>query len=148
MLRPTSTQRVSQGQPPAAKIGVRVWWARAAWVIGAGGSKQLTDYLMEIPLEDGQHSIVVQVDAREVPKDDLVLASPQPGEIVARARRTLESALEEIEPGIRAVARWAERATPQEYTVEFGLKLGGQTTVILATGSAEVNFVVKMAWKR
>jgi hypothetical protein len=103
---------------------------------------------MEIPLEDGQHGIVVQVEAREIPEDDLVLASSRPGDIVARARRTLESALEEIEPGIRAVVQWVERAAPEEYTVEFGLKLGGQTTVIVATGSAEVNFLVKMTWNR
>lgn len=108
----------------------------------------MTDYLMEIPLEDGQHSIVVEIDAEDLREDDLVLASPKPGEIVARARRTLESALKEIEPGLRAVAQWVEGAEPQEYTVEFGLKLGGQTTAIIATGRAEVNFVVKMTWKK
>src|SRR6478672_4951480 len=97
------------------------------------------EYLMEIPLRDREHGIVVQVDAREVAEDDLVLASPRPGEIVARARQTLEAALEEIEPGIRAIVRWVEQAAPQEYTVEFGLKMGGQTTVIVASGSAEVN---------
>lgn len=105
------------------------------------------DYLMEIPLRDGEHGIVVQVDAREVPEEDLVLASPRPGEIIARARRTLEEALDEVGPGIRAVAEWVEQVGPQEYTVEFGLKLGGQTTVLVASGSAEVNFVIKLTWK-
>ncbi len=103
-------------------------------------------YLMEIPLEDGQ-LVLVEVDPREVP-DDLVLASPEPGRIVARARQTLEAGLAEIEPAMRAVVNWVNKAAPDEYAVEFGLKLGGQTTVIIASGTAEVNFVVKLAWKK
>ena len=37
--------------------------------------------------------------------------------------------------------------TPDEAEVEFGLKMGGETGVIIAKGTAEVNFVIRMSWK-
>jgi hypothetical protein len=109
-------------------------------------------FLMQIPLTDGPDSasVVVEVDPREVPQD-LVLAAPKPGDIVARARQSLTSALEEIRPAIGVVVSWVGKAAPDaptECSVEFGLKLGGQTSVIIATGTAEVNFVVKLTWKK
>jgi NTP-dependent ternary system trypsin peptidase co-occuring protein len=109
-------------------------------------------FLMEIPLTESQDSasVVVEVDPREVPQD-LVLAAPKPGAIVARARESLTSALEEVRPAVTAIVNWVGRAAPDaptECTVEFGLKLGGQTSVIIATGTAEVNFVVKLTWKK
>jgi Trypsin-co-occurring domain 1 len=103
-------------------------------------------YLMEIPLADGQHHLLVEVDPKDLP-EDLVLAAPEPGKVVARASKTLEAALDEIEPAVKAVTGWMRRIAPQEFTVEFGLKLGGQTSVIVASGTAEVNFVVKLTWK-
>lgn len=36
---------------------------------------------------------------------------------------------------------------PEEVTVEFGAKLGGESGIIFAKGSAEVNFKVSMTWK-
>ena len=31
--------------------------------------------------------------------------------------------------------------------MEFGLKIGGETGVIVAKGTAEVNFTIRMSWK-
>jgi hypothetical protein len=39
-------------------------------------------------------------------------------------------------------------ASPDECGVEFGLKLGGETGVIVAKGTAEVNFVITLTWKK
>jgi hypothetical protein len=36
---------------------------------------------------------------------------------------------------------------PGETTVQFGLKMGGETGMIIAKGTAEVNFAVTMSWK-
>jgi len=36
---------------------------------------------------------------------------------------------------------------PGEMTVEFGVKMGGETGVIIAKGAAEVNFKVTMSWR-
>lgn len=104
-------------------------------------------YLMEIPLDDGENRIVVEVNPHDVPQD-LVLAAPKPGDIVARARTSLESALADVRPGVQAVVDWVRSNEPDEFTVEFGLKLGGQTNVIVASGTAEVNFIVKLTWKK
>jgi hypothetical protein len=32
--------------------------------------------------------------------------------------------------------------------VEFGLKIGGEAGVIIAKGTAEVNFTVRVSWKQ
>lgn len=103
-------------------------------------------YLMEVPLEDGQNSLIIEVDPRTV-SDDLVLAAPEPGKIVARAAATLESTLRQLEPAVHAVVGWVRELAPHEATVEFGLKFGGSTNMIVASGTAEVNFVVKVTWK-
>ena len=38
--------------------------------------------------------------------------------------------------------------TEEELTVEFGVKLGGETGIILAKGTAEVNLKITMTWDR
>ena len=101
---------------------------------------------MEVPLDDGD-SVVVEVDRREVP-GELVLATSKPHQVAARAVETLEQTLDKIKPTLHAVSRWAQSASPDECGVEFGLKLGGETGVIVAKGTAEVNFVVKLTWRK
>ncbi len=36
---------------------------------------------------------------------------------------------------------------PDETTVEFGLKMAGETGMIIARGAMEVNFTVSLSWK-
>ena len=106
----------------------------------------MADLMMEVPLADGE-SVVGEVDRREVP-GELVLAAPKPPEGAARATETLEQTLEKVKPALRSLSRWAESAGPDECCVEFGLKLGGEAGVIVAKGTAEVNFVVRLSWKK
>jgi Trypsin-co-occurring domain 1 len=54
--------------------------------------------------------------------------------------RTCPQPLQKITQVLRELA-------PEEAQVEFGLKIGGETGVIVAKGAAEVNFVVRMTWK-
>ncbi|MCA1671529.1 MAG: hypothetical protein LC799_04790 [Actinobacteria bacterium] len=68
------------------------------------------------------------------------------GRVAARAAETLEQTLDKIKPALHAVSSRASSASPDECCVEFGLKLGGETGVIVAKGTAEVNFVVKLTW--
>ncbi len=103
--------------------------------------------LLEVPLQGGD-SVLVEVATEELPQDEgLVLASTLPG-VAGRAVLTLEEALDRLEPTLTALAERLRRVTPHELTVEFGIKLGGETGVILAKGTAEVNFKVSMAWRR
>jgi hypothetical protein len=98
-----------------------------------------------MPVEDGSDDLlVVEVDDSEVP-DDLVLAAT-PGQLAARAQVSLEDALTKLKPSLQKVVHLLKELSPDQTTVEFGLKLGGETGVILAKGTAEVNFTVTMSW--
>ncbi len=101
---------------------------------------------MEVPLADG-HSVVVEVDRREVP-GELVLATSKPYEVAARAAETLEQTLAKVKPAVCSLSEWAKSAGPDECCVEFGLKLGGEMGVVVAKGTADVHFVVKLTWKK
>jgi hypothetical protein len=101
-------------------------------------------YLLEVPVAGGNPILVEVTDPT---MDDLVPAS-KTGAIIGRARTTLESALAELTPTMNALSQWAKDSTPDEFTVEFGLKVGGQTSLVIASGTAEVNFTVKMTWKK
>jgi hypothetical protein len=100
---------------------------------------------MLVPLEEGS-GVVVEVDRHEI-STDLVLASSRAHEVAVKASETLEEVLDKVKPTIQAIAQWARTGAPDECCVEFGLKLGGETGIIVAKGTAEVNFVVKMTWK-
>jgi hypothetical protein len=67
---------------------------------------------------------------------------------VARAEESLESALDQIKPAIRAVVRRLRAMSPDEMTVEFGILLGAETGVIIAKGTAEVHFDVTLTSRR
>jgi hypothetical protein len=101
-------------------------------------------YLLEVPVAEGNQILVEVSDPNT---DDLVPAA-KPGTMIGRARTTLSSALAELQPTIRALSEWAKDSAPDEFGVEFGIKLGGQANVIVASGTTEVNFIVKLTWKR
>jgi hypothetical protein len=101
-------------------------------------------YLIEVPV-DGGGRLVVQVDEDDLP-GDLVPASR--GEIVARAEQSLENALEQLKPGVRAVLDQMASLGPDEVAVEFGVILGAEAGIVVAKGSSEVHFTVNLTWKR
>jgi hypothetical protein len=104
-------------------------------------------YLLGLPVEaDSPDILVFEVDPNEV-SDDLVLASPEPGKVVARAQMTLEEALAKLKPSLQKIVHVLKEISPDETAVTFGLKMGGETGVIVAKGTAEVNFTVQMSWK-
>lgn len=104
-------------------------------------------YLLGVPVGDGADDVVVfEVDRSEVP-EDLVLASAEPGKVAARARTTLEEALAGVKPSLIKIVEMLRELAPEETAVEFGLKMGGETGMIIAKGTAEVNFKVTMSWK-
>ena len=103
-------------------------------------------YLIGMPVENDSSDILVfEVDRSEI-SDDLVLAS-EPGKVAARAQVTLQEALEKLKPSLQKVVHLLKELSPDETVVEFGLKMGGETGVIIAKGTAEVNFTVRMSWK-
>ena len=104
-------------------------------------------YLLGLPADTGSDELLAfEVDRSEVP-DDLVLASPSPGEVVAKAEITVEQSLAKLKPSLQKLARMLKELAPDEAEVEFGLKIGGETGVIIARGTGEVNFAIRMTWK-
>lgn len=96
-------------------------------------------------VEDGP-VLVFEADRDDV-ESDLVLASEQsPGRVIGRVKESLDQALEQIRPALASVTSTLAELGPAETEIEFGLKLGGETGVILSKGTAEVNFVVRMKW--
>jgi hypothetical protein len=120
---------------------------------GITGSEQktreekLVSYLLCMPVDPGSCDIAVfEVDRAEVP-EDLALASPEPGRVAAKAAITLEEALGKLKPSLQKITSLLKDLSPDEAEVEFGLKMGGETGVVVAKGTAEVNFTVRMSWK-
>lgn len=104
--------------------------------------------LLQVPLEDveGGAAVLVEVDPDEI-EGGLQLAS-KPGQAAAKATQSLSASLEQLEPVLRTVKDKLVAAAPEHFTVEFGVKLGGETGIILAKGTAEVNMKITMTWDR
>lgn len=105
--------------------------------------------LVQVPVEDveGGAVVLVESDRADIPIG-LTLASPEPGQPAARAARSLSASLEQLEPVLRTVKDKLVASAPEHFTVEFGVKLGGETGIILAKGTAEVNLKITMTWDR
>lgn len=61
---------------------------------------------------------------------------------------TLEEALGRLRPSLQKVVGLLQELSPDQTVVEFGLKVGGETGMIIAKGTAEVNFKVTVSWER
>jgi len=103
-------------------------------------------YVIEIPVDSGGQ-LLVQANEDDLP-GTLELASLRPGDVVARARESVEAAIDQIKPAIDAVTDWLKAMAADEIAVEFGIVLGAETGAIIAKGTAEVHFTVTMSWKR
>jgi Trypsin-co-occurring domain 1 len=103
-------------------------------------------YVIEFPV-DGGGQLLVQANEDDLP-GTLELASLRPGDVVARARESVETAIDQIKPAINAVAGRLRAMSADEVEVEFGIVLGAETGAIVAKGTAEVHFNVTLHWKR
>jgi Trypsin-co-occurring domain 1 len=105
--------------------------------------------LMQVPLDDadGAATVLVEADRGDIP-GGLALASPEPGQAAAKAARSFSASLEQLEPILRTVKEKLVSAAPEHFTVEFGVKLGGETGIIVAKGTGEVNLKITMTWDR
>lgn len=105
--------------------------------------------LVQVAIDDGPGGPVILVESdRGDVAGGITLASPEPGQASAKAVRSLAESLEQLEPVLRTVKDKLVASAPEHFTVEFGVKLGGETGIILAKGTAEVNLKVTMTWDR
>lgn len=103
-------------------------------------------YLVSFPLGDGSSDVLVVEADRSEATEGLVLASSSPGELADRAKVTFEDALRQLRPSLQRVGDLLKSLSPDEATVEFGLSVGGETGLIVAKGTAGVNFAIRMTW--
>ncbi|KOV68767.1 CU044_2847 family protein [Streptomyces sp. MMG1121] len=108
-------------------------------------------YLVELPLgaAGGQPQDTVRVAITEQPADGLVQVA-RPGQVVARASRSLA----ELLSGVRPVAEnfvdtfRGMAHGPDEISIEFGLSLSAEADVVISSTSAQANFAVRLTWDR
>jgi hypothetical protein len=103
-------------------------------------------YILDVPV-DGGGRLLVEAPAGPLP-DGLELAAPlRPGEVVARARASLEDALDQLKPAIEALHARLRDLAPSGISVEFGLTLGAEAGLVVARGHSEVHFAVTLSWE-
>jgi Trypsin-co-occurring domain 1 len=103
-------------------------------------------YLLSVPLDGGSDDVLVFEADQSEAADGLVLASPSPGDLADRAKTTLVGALEKLRPSLEKLVESLKNLSPDETTVEFGLRVGGETGLIVAKGTVDANFAIRMTW--
>jgi hypothetical protein len=119
-------------------------WPMPGGLPSAGGGTVAELVMMTVD-GDGEGTAVFEVDGGLV-GSDLELAADDG--VVARAQTSLRQALDGVRPALSQVSETVRELKPDEMEIEFGLKIGGESGVIIAKGTAEVNFAVRVVWKR
>jgi hypothetical protein len=103
--------------------------------------------LIEFILKNGD-SIFVEID-KPLPEGGVVPAT-RAGEIVAKAGRSFEAALEKIKPAAEAIITQLIDLSrkPDKIEVEFGVRLSADAGAIIASTGAEANFKVTLSWNQ
>lgn len=110
----------------------------------------MSSVLLQVPLDArSNESVYVEVSPSDV-GDGIALVSDDSGRAVAKLARTLDSSLDPVQAFVNTVIRKLRSAeqAPDEASVEFSLKLGGETGFIFAKGSAEAVLKVTAKWTK
>lgn len=103
------------------------------------------DRLVAMIVDEGESTLTV-FEVAPTAESGLELAADDG--MTARARVTLDHALQQVRPALVKVSELVQQLAPAEAEIEFGLKVGGETGIIVAKGTSEVNFAVRLTWKR
>ncbi|GIH22020.1 hypothetical protein Aph01nite_03300 [Acrocarpospora phusangensis] len=104
------------------------------------------DRLLAVPVEVCSEDVIVFEVDRDLMGQDLDLAAGDG--TIARARNSLDKALHSIKPALAQIIDTLREAAPNEIEIEFGLKVSGESTIVIAKGTTEVNFAIRVLWKR
>ena len=106
--------------------------------------------LLKVPIDDTHAEFVeVEVDRRDL-GDQVEFNADPGGRGVGIAPFTLTSAIDKVMPALRTILtrfRAAEHA-PDEVAMQLGLKVGGETGLVFAKGTAETTFTVTLTWRK
>lgn len=107
-------------------------------------------YLIEMPV-DGPDSPPATVGVQiEQPADGIIDVSRRPGQVVARAERSLGEMLGIVRPVAESFLESlvGMTDTPDDIGLEFGLSLSADANLVVATTAAQGNFKVTLTWHR
>ena len=108
--------------------------------------------LVEFPLENNA-TILVEVDEPAVSPatdDGDVPRGFGATELADKAQQTFETAVSKIRPLAAAVIGSLRdlQDSPEQVSVEFGIKLSAASGVVLASTAIEANFKISATWKK
>jgi hypothetical protein len=105
--------------------------------------------LLRVPVDDRPDEFIeVEVDRRDL--GDAVEFNADTAAQAALASYTLASSFDRVMPALTTILtrlRTAEHA-PDEIGMQLGLKVGGETGLVFARGSAEATFTVNLSWRK
>jgi hypothetical protein len=104
------------------------------------------EHVLVVPV-DGGGELRVRLDPDDVP-DELRPAARSAGEILYRAKESVQAELDRLRPAVDAVLAKFREMAADEVTVEFGVEFGIEGGVVVAKGSAKATFFVAMSWHR
>jgi hypothetical protein len=106
-------------------------------------------YLVELPVSAGDGPPQTVRVAIEGAEEGLVEVA-RPGQVVARATRSLGEMLVGIRPVVQSFVDGfgGMPDAPDEIGVEFGLSLSGEADVVISKTAAAANFKLSLTWRR
>ncbi len=106
--------------------------------------------LVEFSLQDGEGTVLVQVDDAG-PRGDVTRGwGDRDQRVVDQARHSFEQAVGRVQPAIQGLLRQLRSVaeSPEQIQVEFGLQLSAEVGAFVAGASSTGNFKVSMTWQR
>jgi hypothetical protein len=100
-------------------------------------------YLVQFPLADNQR-IVVEMDDDQLA--GMAPAAVSPGQVALKATESFEAAIDRLLPAVRAIADRVRQVTPDQASVELGVKVTAESGVIVAKAAGEANFKLTLTW--
>lgn len=112
---------------------------------GLQGGDSLSQ-LLELDLAEGG-SILIEVAE---PSGGPVTRGGRPVEAVTKAGESLEHVLSRVGPAVRGIVSELRSAvdSPDQFEIEFAIKLSTDANVIIARAGGEANFKVALRWSR
>jgi hypothetical protein len=101
--------------------------------------------LVKIDVGDGQ---TVLVEVEDVASEDIEPVTKSPGELAAKARRSLSDALDGIAPMVRTMKKRLNDVTDSgdEIEVKFGIKLSGEIDAVVTKMGSEATYEITLKW--
>lgn len=102
--------------------------------------------LVKFDVGDGQ---TVLIEVEEVKSEEIKPVSKSPGELAAKARKTLSEALDGLEPMVRTLKQRLNSLTDPEDEVEvkFGVKLSAEIDAVVTKLGSEATYEITLKWK-